>query len=165
MPRIQPCSGSEAHDRAYTPTASGDKRVGNQPTPVKAIRCQPKRKLCFGFLPIPLVAGPFFRTNDISPPRHDSFFVGSIHTRRRSHVSDRRFSLRLRYATEMRGKDRGKTLFRFSFLPFFSPFLLQFPQFSTTSPSNFWIYQYFRSIIFVRSEEILFNFYFRLFLF
>lgn len=109
-------------DRAYTPTASGDKRVGNQPTPVKAIRCQPKRKLCFGFLPIPLVAGPFFQTNDISPPRHDSFFVGSIHTRarRRSHVSNRRFSLR--YATEMRGRTASFS-FSFSFL-FFSPFFL-----------------------------------------
>ena len=88
------CKGN---DRAYTPTASGDKRVGNQPKPAKAIRRQPKRKLCFGFLPIPPVAQPFFPTSDIyissCTAIHSSHC--SIHTpaRRRSHVSDTRFSL------------------------------------------------------------------------
>ena len=67
------CKGN---DRAYTPTASGDKRVGNQPKPAKAIRRQPKRKLRFGFLPIPPVAQPFFPTSDIYIILHrDPFFA------------------------------------------------------------------------------------------
>lgn len=93
------CRASIAH--TYTRSASGDERVGNQPTPVKAIRRQPKRKLHFGFCLFPgLTIFPAQRY--ITEHRVHSMHARYIQAYWSGHTCPSYFSV-VRYAAETRG--------------------------------------------------------------